>query len=224
MTETVKNSLKILTSVICEEFKKHGFLLKKDRFFEKTSDQNRVYRYTINLTKVKGWFSLHLTLQLLDNPLMSDVNNVLNRALRDKDFDYPDNWSNDIIEKTIKTRISNHAVAELTDWRELRDSDETLESFNGRFSIWLYSFDKLEEKPDWKEQLLISVELSLAWFNKVDSGDWIVVNTDYPSLYILEKQGQRKALERRYNEVLERSDDPQEVKLFYRHLHEHTNK
>lgn len=218
MTETVKDILNLLTSFLAEPFAKHGYALKKDRFFETNGERGRTRRYTINLSKNKGWFSLHLTLQIVDLALMTCVNKVLNRALRDERFEYPENWSPSIIEKTIKIRTSNYVVAELTDWRPLKNSEETLENFNERFSIWLCSFDSLDEKPDWKEQLLASIELAQCWFDAADSKDWIRANTDYPSLYLLYSEGQNQKLEDKYKATMKSSEDPHEVELFYLHL------
>lgn len=218
MTETVKDILKLLTSVLAEPFAKHGYALKKGRNFETNGERGRVRRYTINLSKSKGWFSLHLTLQIVDPALMTCVNHVLNKALRDERFKYPENWSQSIIEKTIKTRTSNHVVAELTDWRPLKNPGETLENFNERFSIWLYSFDSPDEKPDWKEQLLTSIGLAQCWFDEADSEDWIRTNTDYPALYLLYNEGLNQKLEDKYKAVLRSSEDPNEVELFYLHL------
>ncbi len=141
MIGSVENMLKLLTSGIAETFENHGFTQKKDRFFEKTDNKGRIRRYSMGLSKQKGWFSLHLTLQLLDPTLMVHVNTVLEKALRDDKFEYPESWSKSIIEKSIKTRTSNQVVAELTDWRILKESSESLQHFNERFSIWLYSFE-----------------------------------------------------------------------------------
>lgn len=218
MTETVKDMLKTLTSFLSVSFAERGYLLKKGRFFERLCESGRTRRYTLNLSKNKGWFSLHLTLQLFDPELMGRVNTVLDRALRDERFVYPDNWSRSFIEKAIKKRTSNHVVVELTDWRALKSPEETLEHFNDRFSIWLYSFEKLDEKSDWKEQLLISIRLAMEWFDEVDSDDWIRVFTDYPALYLLSIGKLDQDLEEKYSAVLKFSEDPQEVDLFYLNL------
>lgn len=218
MTETTKEVLEILTDFLRVPFEEQGYTLKKNRFFENTGQNGRVRRYSINLSKNKGWFSLHLKLHLLDPALMRSVNTILDKVLRDERFEYPENWSHSIIEKTIKTRTSNHTVAELTDWRGLRNHGESLEHFNDRFSIWLYSFDHLDEMPGWKEQLMESLELAMLWFSEVDSEDWIRSNTDYPSLYLLNKEGLNQRLTDHYKATLQSSEAPQEVKLFYEYL------
>lgn len=213
-----KDLLSVLTGAVIDRFTDEGFLLKKDRYFEKVSETGRVYRYTLKLSKTKSWFSLHLTLHLLDKSLMTEVNKVLEKALRDKTLKYPESFSCAMIEDVIKARTSNNVVAELTDWRALKKPDEKLEKFNARFSIWLYSFDTLEEKFDWKEQLLESVRLAHAWFEKVDSPDWIEENSGYPSLYLLSKQPALEKLTARYAYLLKKATNPRELELFYRHL------
>jgi hypothetical protein len=215
---TTKDVLTLLTSTITDRFTEQGFSLRKDRYFEKTNDSGRTHRYAIKVSKNKGWFSLHLTLHLLDTALMKDVNKVLEKALRDETLKYPDSFSATMIEDIVKTRTSNMIVAELTDWRALKDADETLEAFNARFSIWLFSFDQLKEKPDWKEQLSQSVTLALEWFRMVDSQSWIESNTTYPSLYLLSKQSAPEALNTRYEHLLKKATNRQELALFYRHL------
>jgi hypothetical protein len=218
MIGSVENMLKLLTSGIAETFENHGFTQKKDRFFEKADNKGRIRRYSMGLSKQKGWFSLHLTLQLLDPTLMVHVNTVLEKALRDDKFEYPESWSKSIIEKSIKTRTSNQVVAELTDWRMLKESSESLQHFNERFSIWLYSFETPDEKPGWKEQLLTSVELALKWFDEVDSNEWIRSNTVYPALYLLATEGLKQRVEEHYKAALKSLEDPHEVELFYRYL------
>lgn len=218
MTDTVKDVLKILTSFLAGPFAECGYVLKKGRCFERLSESGRTFRYMMNLSKNKGWFSLHLTLQLSDPALMAGVNTVLDKALRDERFTYPESWSRSIIEQTIKIRTSNHVVVELTDWRALKSPGETLERFNERFSIWLYSFEKLEERAGWKEQLLSSIGLAQGWFDEVDSGEWIRSSTDYPALYLLNIGGLTQDLEQKYKTVLNAAEDPQEVELFYLNL------
>lgn len=218
MAENVKEILEILTSCLFDSFLKSGYSLKKNRFFEKVCENGRVRRYALNVSKRKGWFSLHLTLQILDSRLMKGVNTILDKALRDERYIYPEDWSHSLIERCVKVRTSNHIVAELTDWRELKGGGEKLDDFNQRFSVWLYSFDDLGGKGDWKEQLISSVELALRWFDEVDSDNWICVNTDYPALYLLATKKLTQQLKDKYSDVLNRSKDSYEVELFYWHL------
>jgi hypothetical protein len=109
-------------------------------------------------------------------------------------------------------------VTELTDWRSLRDGAETLEAFNARFWIWLRAFDSLDEVPDWQAQLSASVTLSLEWFRTADAAEWIEANTAYPALYLLHGRSAYDALQVRYQALLERAPDPQEMRLFHKHL------
>jgi len=216
--ESVKDMYSALTLVLTEPFAAHGFALRKRCLFEKASGNGRTRRYSMRLSKRNGWFSLHLTLQLLDPALMKRVNAVLEKALRDERFQYPDNWSQALIEKTIAGRTSNQVVAELTDWRTLKDASETLDSFNERFSIWLFSFDSPDEKAGWKEQLLASIGLALKWFGQVDSDDWILANTVYPSLYLQSIEGPHGLQGELRWDAPGFLDDPEEVKLFCQHL------
>lgn len=218
---TTKDLTRFLAGTVTELFSEQGFSLKRDRHFEKNSDTGRVYRYSIKVSKNKGWFSLHLTLHLLDTPLMKDVNKVLKETLSDKTLTYPDSFSESMIEDIIKTRTSNNVVAELTDWRVLKDSGETLDEFNARFSIWLFSFDQLNEKPDWKEQLSNSVIFAIEWFTTADSDYWIKANTVYPSLYLLSKQSTPAHMNARYEHLLKKAANRRELELFYRHVNRH---
>lgn len=218
MTQATQSMLRTLTDAVAADFAAAGFVLKRGRHFERVSASGRTHRYTVGLSKQKGWYSLHLTLGLLDRGLMAGVNAVLEQALRDEAFDYPETWPPAVVESTIKARVSNPVVVALTDWRSLRDDAETLEAFNARFGIWLRTFDSLEEVPEWQAQLTASVTLSLEWFRSVDAVDWIEANTDYPALYLLRRRAAHDALQSRYQALLERAPHAQEVRLFHKHL------
>lgn len=218
MTQATQAMLKTLTDAVAAEFAAAGFVLKRGRHFERVSASGRTHRYTVGLSKQKGWYSLHLTLGLLDRTLMAGVNAVLEQALRDEAFDYPETWPPALVESTIKARVSNPVVAELTDWRSLRDDTEALEAFNARFWIWLRAFDSLDEVPDWQAQLSASVTLSLEWFRTADAAEWIEANTDYPALYLLHRRSAHDALQARYQTLLERAPHAEEMRLFHKHL------
>lgn len=218
MTQATQAMLKTLTDAVAAEFAAAGFVLKRGRHFERVGASGRTHRYTVGLSKQKGWYSLHLTLGLLDRTLMAGVDTVLEQALRDEAFDYPESWPPALVESSIKTRVSNPVVAELTDWRSLRDDTEALDAFNARFWIWLRAFDSLDEVPGWQAQLSASVTLSLEWFRTADAAEWIEANTDYPALYLLHRRSAYDALQVRYQALLERAPDPQEMRLFHKHL------
>lgn len=105
MTQATQAMLKTLTDAVAAEFAAAGFVLKRGRHFERVGASGRTHRYTVGLSKQKGWYSLHLTLGLLDRGLMAGVNAVLEQALRDEAFDYPETWLPALVESTIKARV-----------------------------------------------------------------------------------------------------------------------
>lgn len=208
-----------IKGVIKSPFEEKGFHLKRKRFFERTDSCGNVQQYEIDISKRKGYFSLHLKLNLLNKCLMKKVNSVLEKAMRDERYPFPDNWDATFIKKNIKDRTSNSNVLGLTDWREFKEEDETLEDFNERFSIWIFNFDKIDEKEGWQKQLLMSVEFALKWFSKVEGDEWIINNTVYPSLYLLKERKNLNELQEEYAQILNLSRlRKEEVELFYYHL------
>ena len=211
----VQDLRKTITDVLAAGFATHGFALKRGRAFEKAGADGLLYRYNVNLSKRKGWYALHLTLEVLDRQLMAEVNRILARVLDDDSYDYPDSWSREIVEATKAGRIRNQVVAGLTDWRELRDAGESLQDFNGRFSLWLYTFDDIGERADWREQLSTSIELSVRWFERAGTREWIIENTELPALYLLKRQGRGRELAEKYAYLQQRVADRKELALFY---------
>lgn len=214
----VQDPRKTITDALAAGFATHGFALKRGRSFEKVDADGLLYRYNVNLSKRKGWHALHLTLEVLDRALMAEVNRILARVLDDDAYDYPDNWSREIVEATKADRIRNQVVAGLTDWRELRNAGESLQDFNGRFSLWLHAFDEVGERADWREQLSTSIELSLRWFARAGTREWIIENTELPALYLLKRQGRNPELAEKYASLQQRVADPRELALFYKYL------
>ncbi|QNH20744.1 hypothetical protein HEP73_01647 [Xanthomonas sp. GW] len=210
----VQDPRKSIIDVLAAGFAAHGFVLKRGRAFEKAGADGLLYRYNVNLSKRKGWHALHLTLEVLDRPLMAEVNRILARVLDDDSYDYPDSWSRKIVESTKAGRIRNQVVAGLTDWRELRDAGESLQDFNGRFSLWLYAFDDIGERADWREQLSTSIELSVRWFERAGTLEWIIENTELPALYLLKRQGRDPELAEKYAYLQQRVADRKELALF----------
>ncbi|MCL1810381.1 MAG: hypothetical protein FWG42_11555 [Clostridiales bacterium] len=208
-----------IVEVVKVPFEKKGFMLKRKRYFERTDTYSNVQQYEVNLANRKGFFSLHLILRVLNRPLLKKVNAVLEKALRAEEYEYPDNWDKTIIEGTIKERVAQYTLAGLTDWREFKPSDESLEDFNARFSIWFCVFDNIEEKKGWRKQLLDSVDFAENWFATVaKDSEWVIKNTDYPALFLLKEEGRESELQQKYHEVLSESRLKKEAELFYRHL------
>ena len=156
-----------IAKVIGPLFEQKGFVQKKNIF--EFHDSNTIYQYEIRLSKRKGYFSLHLYLNLFNKPFMKEVNKVLEKVLLDKDYDYPDNWDDRTIKNSIKSRTSNFCLRMLTDWRHFKEENESLADFNDRFSIWVNAFNDINEIPNWKAQLVQSVLFAEKWFSNIQS-------------------------------------------------------
>jgi hypothetical protein len=159
---------------------------------------------------------------LLNKKITDPVNKIMKEVLNDKRITYPSNWSQKDIDYSIKVRTNDKYVAMLTDWRQLKAIDQSLEDFNNKFSIWFYSFVKIEEKKDWKNQFLISIDLAKKWFALVSNDDYLINNTDLPALYLLKDKNELNRLKEKYNSILSRmqklKQDTKEVELFYEYL------
>lgn len=218
INKTTKDILNEIVSVIRDPFANKSFELKKQRFFEHVADNGNIFSYEIIISKRKGYFSLHIRLLLKNNILMSKVNSILERVVNDPSYEYPDNWDEKTIKESKKTILSNDTVTMLTDWRRLKSEDESLDEFNSRFSVWIRVFDDLSEIDNWKNQLIDSVNLSVSWFSKVESKEWIISNTVYPALYLLKKENRMEELECKYSEVLSKARLKDELILFMKYL------
>ena len=131
MNKTPKDEvISDIAKVIGPLFEKKGFVQKKNIFQFHDSNTNNIYQYEILLSKAKGYFSLHLRLNLLNKPFMKEVNKVLEKVLLDKDYDYPENWDDKIIKSSIKSRLSNFCLRMVTDWRHFKEENESLSDFN----------------------------------------------------------------------------------------------
>lgn len=216
-----KQIIQKIVEIIETKFTKQGFENKRQRFFEK-KEKEKIFQYEIDLGKPKGHFSLHLKLNILDKSISSYYNTVMKKVLTDKDIIFPKNWSQKDIEFSIKTRSSVKTVAMLTDWRNLKEESESLEDFNSKYSIWLYAFDELNEKKDWKEQFLLSVDLAVKWFNKAKTDEYLIQNTDLFGLCILKMKGSDEEIGLKFNKIKERmknqKQDTKEVELFFSYL------
>ena len=211
-----------IAKVIGPLFEQKGFVQKKNIFQFHDSNTNNIYQYEIRLSKSKGYFSLHLLLNLLNKPFMKEVNKILEKVLLDKDYDYPDNWDDRTIKNSIKSRTSNFCLRMLTDWRHFKEENESLADFNDRFSIWVNAFNDINEIPNWKAQLVQSVLFTEKWVLDIQSNpeQWIINHTAYPALYILKKQNRIIELNKKYNYLLKGNNYKDELMCFYKHLTE----
>ena len=75
-----------IAKVIGSLFEQKGFVQKKNIFEFHDSNTNNIYQYEICLSKRKGYFSLHLYLNLFNKPFMKEVNEVLKKVWLDEDF------------------------------------------------------------------------------------------------------------------------------------------
>jgi len=216
MNKTTKDIISDIATVIRPLFESKGFTFKKN-YFESSDDSGNIYQYEINLSKNKGYFSLHLRLKLLNKYLMRDVNSVLEKALRDSSYKYHSNWSEGDIEASIKTRTNDYCVSMITDWRCFKNEDESLDEFRKRFSIWMCVFNDINEVNNWEKQLTESVELSLSWFSAIGSDEWIIENTLYPALLVLKRIKPDK-LDEKYKFILSKARSENEAKLFFNYL------
>ena len=209
-----------IAKVIGPLFEQKGFVQKKNIFQFHDSNTNNIYQYEIRLSKSKGYFSLHLLLNLLNKPFMKEVNKVLEKVLLDKDYDYPDNWDDRTIKNSIKSRTSNFCLRMLTDWRHFKEENESLADFNDRFSIWVNAFNDINEIPNWKAQLVQSVLFTEKWVLDIQSNpeQWIINHTAYPALYLLKKQNRIIELNEKYNYLLKGNNYKDELMCFYKHL------
>ena len=221
MNKTTKDEVILdMAKVIGPLFEQKGFVQKKNIFEFHDSNTNNIYQYEILLSKSKGYFSLHLRLNLFNKPFMKEVNEVLKKVLLDKDYDYPDNWDDRTIKNSIKSRTSNFCLRMLTDWRHFKEENESLADFNDRFSIWVNAFNDINEIPNWKAQLVQSVLFTEKWVLDIQSNpeQWIINHTAYPALYILKKQNRIIELNEKYNYLLKGTNYKDELMYFYKYL------
>lgn len=216
--KTKDDVYKEICDVIEPVFTSKGFHLRKKSFFEYNDSEGNLFQYEINLSKRKGYFSLHLILRVFNKKIMEPVNKILDSASKDDDYEYPDNWDDALIESNRKAILKNKCVGGLTDWRCFKNEEESLSDFADRFSIWFCVFDELDEKLNWKNQLLESVNMATYWFFEVYNKEWIIANTEYPSLYLLKKENRLDELKERYTYLLSRSKLNQELNLFMKYL------
>jgi len=204
-----------IIDVIKSPFEEKGFQLKRKYYFESEDSYGNIQQYEIHLTNRKGYFSMQLRLNLLNKLLLKKVNSVLEKALKDEDYPYFQD------ESSINIRLKSAYLTGITDWKIFKNSDESLEDFNKRFSIWICNFDDISEKKNWKEQLLESVNLATQWFLNIGKNDeWIISNTDYPALYLLKEKGKEIELQKKYEDIMVNFRLKEELKLCFKHLNQ----
>ena len=221
MNKTTKDEVILdMAKVIGPLFEQKGFVQKKNIFEFHDSNTKNIYQYEIRLSKRKGYFSLHLLLNLLNKPFMKEVNKVLEKVWLDENYIHPENFDKNLIEKIIKSRVSNFCLRMLTDWRHFKEENESLADFNDRFSIWVNAFNDINEIPNWKAQLVQSVLFAEKWFSNIQSNpeQWIIDNTYYPALYLLKKQNRIIELDEKYNSFLAKNNPDGDLILFYKYL------
>ncbi|EMD0829977.1 hypothetical protein VP018_001792 [Morganella morganii] len=206
-----------IISVVKEKFNNNGFLCNKQRFFERRCEGGNINVYEILLSKKKDFYSLHLRLSLKNFILMKGVNEILRKVLNDPEYIYPGSWDESEIKKSNELMLSNDTISMVTDWRIFK-GDKSLDEFNNVFSIWMCAFKCLSEIKDLHAQLLKSVDYALDWFALVGSDEWIINNSLYPSLYLLNMMGDKDKLNEKYNYVLSVSRNKKEVELYFKYL------
>ena len=223
MNKTTKDEVILdMAKVIGPLFEQKGFVQKKNIFEFHDTNTNNIYQYEILLSKRKGYFSLHLRLNLLNKPFMKEVNKVLEKVLLDKDYDYLKGWDDKSIKSTIKSRLRDFILGMVTDWRDFKEKNESLSDFWDRFSIWFSVFDDINEIPNWKAQLVQSVLFTEKWISDIQSNpeQWIINHTAYPALYFLKKQNRIIELNEKYNYLLNGNNYKNELMCFYKYLTE----
>ena len=223
MNKTPKDEVILdMAKVIGPLFEQKGFVQKKNIFEFHDTNTNNIYQYEILLSKRKGYFSLHLRLNLLNKPFMKEVNKVLEKVLLDKDYDYLKGWDDKSKKSTIKSRLRDFILGMVTDWRDFKEKNESLSDFWDRFSIWFSVFDDINEIPNWKAQLVQSVLFTEKWISDIQSNpeQWIINHTAYPALYLLKKQNRIIELNEKYNYLLKGSFYKNELIFFYKYLTE----
>ena len=135
---------------------------------------------------------------------------------------YPNNFTAKTIAEMIKARTSNKDVYGLTDWRFFKNKEQSLEDFNNQFSIWFSVFENIEDKENWKFQLIESVGYAQKWFDLVDNDAYLIEHTDNVAMVLLKRRNDACRLKNKYEEICNREKsqnrDTTELKLFYEHL------
>lgn len=226
-----KEILNQIVSVLEKPFAAHGFrYVGSGRFERIVSDGNTRQQYYITFVRKYGCFLLHIGMSVLNKILLKDFDTLYKETLIFGYRNFEDNFRNECIKKLLKCRYNS--LCGLSDWRELKEEKETLESFNTRFTLWSTPyFEDLEDlnhilkkagSPTWQEQSLTSISLSLKYFKKTEDINWIIDNTEYQGLFLLKQMGRVEEAENKYNSYLERmrkyKNNTESIEHFYKLL------
>ena len=209
-----KEILNQIVNVLEKPFATHGFrYVRGGRFVRKLSDGNTEQQYHITFRKKYGCFLMSIELIVQNKVLLKDFDILYKEALifKYKNSNLKDDFRDEGIKMVLKQKYLT--LCGLMDWRELKEENESLESFNARFNLWLPPyFEDLENlnnilekegSPTWQEQCLTSINLSLKYFKKTEDINWIINNTEYQGLFLLKQMGQVEEAENKYNSLLE---------------------
>jgi hypothetical protein len=215
-------------------FAEYGFVYKKKGVFERIEpNMGSKQQYIISLSKAKGYFLLHLILSLENAEMLKEFDALLKEVRINSYAKFPEKFREESIKELRK--INYYGLIGLTDWRELKSEDETLEDFNNRFTLWLHTFDELDElnssksptgvlMPSWKEQLMTSIDLCLKFFKKTENINYIIEKAFYQGLFLLKKTGRNEELKKKYNDYIEwrrkYKNNTDEEEYFYKRLME----
>lgn len=210
-----KEILNQIVNVLEKPFATHGFrYVRGGRFVRKLSDGNTEQQYHITFRKKYSCFLMSIQLIVQNKVLLKDFDVLLKDTLifGYKNRNLKDDFRNECIKRVLKQKYVT--LCELGDWRKLKEENESLESFNTRFSLWftpyfedlddLNNFFEKKGSPTWQEQCLTSINLSLKYFKKTEDINWIINNTEYEGLFILKQMGRVEEVENKYNSLLER--------------------
>ena len=205
--------LQQIVDILETPFLRHEFWYKKKGIFERIEpNTGSKQQYRITLSKAKGFFRLHLFLDLNNAEMLKEYDSLLKEVRVNSYVGFPEEFR----EKCIKElrKIKYHSLIGLTDWRELRNKNETVEDFNNRFILWFCAFDELNElntyksptkvlTPPLEKQLMTSIDLCLKFFKQTENIGYIIEKTFYQGLFLLKQQGKKNELQNKYNAYIE---------------------
>ncbi len=225
-----KEILNQIVSVLEKPFAVHGFrYVRGGRFVRRLSDGNTEQQYHITFRKKYGCFLMKIGLIVQNKVLLKDFDVLCRETMI---FVYKNkNLEDDFRDECIKMELKRKHVdlCRLGDWRELKEENESLESFNARFSLWsppyfedlegLNNIFEKEGSPTWQEQCLTSINLSLKYFKKTEDINWIIDNTEYQGLFLLKQMGRVEDAKNKYNSLIERKrkygNNTERIEYFY---------
>ena len=226
-----KEIFSLIVIVLVERFVTHGVRnVRGGRFVRKLSDGNTEQQYHITFRKKYGCFLMSIELIVQNKVLLKDFDVLYRETLIFGYRNFEDNFRDECIKMILKQKYVT--LCGLGDWRELKEENESLESFNARFRLWsppyfedLKDLNNILEKegsPTWQEQCLTSINLSLKFFKKTEDINWIINNTEYQGLFLLKQMGRVEEVENKYNSLLEKKrkygNNTESIEYFYKLL------